>query len=74
MSEYMYISIVPMIGFLLAMGLYGERYLKRLPQIISIALAVMCLSLTEMTLLCSFPHPKQKATEVQPTIEINNKL
>jgi hypothetical protein len=47
--------MIPMLGFMAAMGLWAERYIKRSPQIISISLAAMVSALTELTLICSFP-------------------
>jgi hypothetical protein len=63
MAQYMYLSLIPMFGFLVCMGIYGLFYYERTLQIASISCAVMFLSLTEVTLMCSFPKKTKKSAD-----------
>lgn len=58
MAQYLYLSVVPMILFLFTLVFYLVYFYMRDFQIITLSLSAMLLSITEITLISSFPRKK----------------
>ena len=69
MAYYLYISVLPMILFLGSIVFYVVNFYYRDFQIVTLTLSAMLLSITEITLVSSFPRRKQtgEATKTEVT-------